>query len=481
MIGIDGFGGEYLKNVSKAIAPTMKGLLDSGKCAYSFSARAQLPTVSAPNWASILTGMSPSETGIIGNEWNTTCLKPTSLTDGCVAPLSGAGFGNDTSVTDFVRDLVLSTDKPHVTFLHIDAVDHAGHSTFWGSSVYYEAVKKADGYVGQITAAMNKAAISDNTLLVITADHGGYRDTHEIWDSATANTPVLFCNTAGKIKSPGLMELPVVNVDPNAAFERVIMIGIDGLGGEYLKNVSDATAPTIKGLLDSGKCAYSFSVRAQLPTVSGPNWASILTGTLPPTIFHLGKAFSANLKTASAYGWPWIGELSGNDVDYEKNGKMQDTHTVKFVRDLILSTNKPHITFLHIEEVDSAGHGTYWGSPEYYKALTKADGYVKEITAAMDKAAISDTTLLVITADHGGIGNNHVEWTTATANTPVLFCNKAGKIKSTGLIERSIVDVDYLPTIMGALGIPITPYQRGQDHSYLFVKTSTTDKAPMYF
>ncbi|KAF4739850.1 hypothetical protein FOZ62_014144, partial [Perkinsus olseni] len=52
--------------------------------------------------------------------------------------------------------------------------------------------------------------------------------------------------------------------------------------------------------------------------------------------------------------------------------------------------------------VDSAGHGSYWGSPQYYAALKNADGYVFKVLEALGQAGIEDETLVLITADHGG-------------------------------------------------------------------------------
>ncbi|KAF4700911.1 hypothetical protein FOZ63_008868, partial [Perkinsus olseni] len=190
-------------------------------------------------------------------------------------------------------------------------------------------------------------------------------------------------------------------------------------------------------LIDSDECAYTFSVRNKNPTVSAPNWSTILTGMppaetgilsnswsiadltpgslvdgrvapvsgageLPPTIFHLAKSFSKEISTASAYAWPWLQLMSASDVDHEFDGKMHDEGPVKFLFDLMTTDEAPHVAFLHLDEVDSAGHGSYWGSPQYYAALKNADGYVFKVLEALGQAGIEDETLVLITADHGG-------------------------------------------------------------------------------
>ncbi|MEJ0034232.1 MAG: alkaline phosphatase [Bacteroidota bacterium] len=62
--------------------------------------------------------------------------------------------------------------KPLLTFVHLDHVDGAGHTYGWGTSQYYDAISRADDLIGQITDAVKEAGIYDETLFIITADHG---------------------------------------------------------------------------------------------------------------------------------------------------------------------------------------------------------------------------------------------------------------------------------------------------------------------
>jgi predicted AlkP superfamily phosphohydrolase/phosphomutase len=65
VLGIDGVGGyhleEMLENEPERI-PNYKRLVESGVS--TMRARAQTLSVSAPNWAAMMTGMGPEETGI---------------------------------------------------------------------------------------------------------------------------------------------------------------------------------------------------------------------------------------------------------------------------------------------------------------------------------------------------------------------------------------------------------------------------------
>ena len=65
-----------------------------------------------------------------------------------------------------------------------DAVDGAGHSSYWGSDIYYEMVKQKDMQVAKILNALSTTKTSsgkpmiDETIVVVVADHGGYKNNH---------------------------------------------------------------------------------------------------------------------------------------------------------------------------------------------------------------------------------------------------------------------------------------------------------------
>ena len=90
-----------------------------------------------------------------------------------------------------------------------DAVDDVGHHTYWGSDVYYEIVRQKDA---QVAAMLNSLATTktsagnsmlDETIVVIIADHGGYRNAHD-WAPpfiATVHVPLLFKGMSDGINS----------------------------------------------------------------------------------------------------------------------------------------------------------------------------------------------------------------------------------------------------------------------------------------
>jgi hypothetical protein len=58
-------------------------------------------------------------------------------------------------------------------FVQFDEVDGAGHGSGYGSETHFEAITRIDGYIGQIYDAYVDKGIIDETLFIVTADHGG--------------------------------------------------------------------------------------------------------------------------------------------------------------------------------------------------------------------------------------------------------------------------------------------------------------------
>jgi len=65
--------------------------------------------------------------------------------------------------------------KPAMLAVCFDQLDHTGHAVGHDTPGYYEKLKELDGYVGRIIAAIKEAGIYDDTIIMMTADHGGRR------------------------------------------------------------------------------------------------------------------------------------------------------------------------------------------------------------------------------------------------------------------------------------------------------------------
>lgn len=90
------------------------------------------------------------------------------------------------------------------------------------------------------------------------------------------------------------------------------------------------------------------------------------------------------------------------------------------------------------EYPDHTGHTYKWESKEYYEKLDELDGYLGEIVAAIEEADMMDETVIILTADHGGIGTNHGGKTLNEMETPLVFYGKGVK-KNYKITESTMV------------------------------------------
>jgi len=207
VIGFDGLSPDGL---NKADTPTFDQLIKEG--ASTLHARAVLPTSSSTNWATMIMGAGPEQHGITSNDWtkkdhilppvvhDEEALFPTifNLIDkqlpnaeiGAIYDWGGFGRLFEKSAVDYdvnPKDeddtankavAYIEGKKPTFTFIHFDHVDHAGHEYGHGTPQYYKSVEKADKLLGRVINAIKKAGMEKETLVILSADHGGHKKGH---------------------------------------------------------------------------------------------------------------------------------------------------------------------------------------------------------------------------------------------------------------------------------------------------------------
>jgi predicted AlkP superfamily pyrophosphatase or phosphodiesterase len=207
VIGCDGFGAI---GFTPSNTPVLHRLMREG--AWTLHARGVLPTVSSPNWASMIMGAGPEQHGIASNEWETNKFEITPIATGsggifptifgvireqmpqskiaCVHDWDGFARLLEPKAPDLLENVkgspatarraiqVVKEMKPNFLFVHFDDVDHAGHTYGWKSPEYFAAVDKVDALIGQVLTAIDSAGIRQQTLVIMTADHGGKGKSH---------------------------------------------------------------------------------------------------------------------------------------------------------------------------------------------------------------------------------------------------------------------------------------------------------------
>jgi hypothetical protein len=207
---IIGFDGLSPDGIEHAATPYFHKIMKEGT--YSLHARAVLPSSSSTNWATMIMGAGPEQHGITSNDWekdnftlppivqNEDFLFPTifSLINkqipnaeiGAIYHWDGFGRLFEKNAVDYdvnpkseeetakVASAYIIAKKPTFTFIHFDHVDHAGHEFGHGTPQYYQSVEKADALLATVFQAIEKAGIADETMVIISSDHGGIGHGH---------------------------------------------------------------------------------------------------------------------------------------------------------------------------------------------------------------------------------------------------------------------------------------------------------------
>lgn len=253
----------------------------------------------------------------------------------------------------------------------------------------------------------------------------------------------------------------------------VVVIGFDGLSPDGLQN---AITPNFDKLIKEG--AYTMHARAVMPTSSSPNWASMIMGAGPeqhgitsnawekdnlvlpavaqhddflfPSIFHLVNSQIENAEIGAIYHWGGFGRLfEKSAVDYDVNPKTAD-ETAQLASEYIIA-KKPNFTFIHFDHVDHAGHEFGHGTAEYYESVTHADTLLGQVMAGIEKAGITDNTLVIVSADHGGLGKGHGGESLQEIEIPFLVWGRS--VKKNHKLTHPVYQYDNAATVAFALGL----------------------------
>ncbi|MFF2549541.1 alkaline phosphatase family protein [Nocardia sp. NPDC058058] len=274
----------------------------------------------------------------------------------------------------------------------------------------------------------------------------------------------------------GVMAAAPANAD--ATVNKVVVIGLDGT---MYKKVQEAKAPNLLKLAGEGTLGQT-SI-APHTTISGPSWATVLTGvwdtkhgiydnnvtTAPfvkyPTAFTQLEKADPGLKTESFASWGTIATMAGSgdphaDVNVATPAPADDPTEAKIdaatadSSAAAVTNDAPDFLFTHLDQVDEAGHGHGSASTEYLDAVKRVDAEVGKIVAAVDaraKAHPNEKWNILVTADHGHrpTGGHGGQSADETANFLIARgpSFKAGSTNTT----NSLVDVT--PTVLALLGV----------------------------
>lgn len=275
-----------------------------------------------------------------------------------------------------------------------------------------------------------------------------------------------------------------------SGINHVILIGVDGMGANYISKAD--SIPVIKKMMREG--SYTLHARSVRPSSSAVNWAAMTMGADPsltgytkwnsrkpeipsrvigqfgmfPSIFSILREQRPESTIGVIYSWKGIGYIfpkkAINKDDY--SGDI-DSVTVADATHYI-KTKKPNLLFIHFHTVDQAGHSTGWGTPAYYHAIQNTGKRIGEIIHAVKDAGIMDQTIILLTADHGGIKKGHGGNTLLEMEIPWIIYGK--NIKRGHKLKESVMTYDTAATIAYALGLKLPQVWVGRPVKAVFTK-----------
>jgi len=198
LIGLDGWGSWCME---KGEYPFIKQMMKEGS--WTLEKRTLIPSSSGTNWGAMMNGTPAESSGIISNADHPN-FKPLFLTEHNAQPTffhvlkearpeaetgvvcEWGDFLNyaDTLCLDYYKrakgpDAVVEESvryikekKPVLFFAHIDVLDSRGHTFGQGSKEYYDELPVTDERVRRIVEGVKEAGIYDDSIIILTSDHG---------------------------------------------------------------------------------------------------------------------------------------------------------------------------------------------------------------------------------------------------------------------------------------------------------------------
>ena len=259
--------------------------------------------------------------------------------------------------------------------------------------------------------------------------------------------------------------------------QHVIVIGCDGMSPD---GVRKANTPNMDKMMAGG--AFTLRARGVLPTVSSPNWASMIMGVGPeahgitanewgreeynlppnvtgptgefPSIFEVVNKQKPNFEIGAIYNWDGFGRLfEKTAVDYDTTINSEYGTMANAIN--YFKTKKPNFLFIHLDNCDHAGHSLGHGSPGYYKAVGVADSLIGNMMDAVKDAGLLSSTVIIVTADHGGVQFGHGGESLAEIQIPFIVWGQG--VKKGYEFKNPIYTYDNAATVAYLFGLK-TPH-----------------------
>ncbi len=266
--------------------------------------------------------------------------------------------------------------------------------------------------------------------------------------------------------------------------EHVFVISFDG-GKPAV--IAESAMPVLKKLAAEG--AVTWTAQTIFPSKTLPSHTSMLTGLSPakhhvlwnnfepergvilaPTMFSIARKADPKLGTAMFAGkmkfrhllqpgsldlfdfkGPTQDALASGTEEIEKS--VNPAQTVAASAAAYIKEKKPNLCFIHFADPDSAGHKSGWGSPEQKEAFKVSDQALGQVMRAIQSAGLAETTVVIISADHGGHDKTHGDNIPDDMNIPWIVWGQG--VKKGFAITEPVTTYDSAATALWLLGVPL--------------------------
>ena len=250
----------------------------------------------------------------------------------------------------------------------------------------------------------------------------------------------------------------------------MLIVSFDGLRPDA---IAAAKMNNVLSLMQTG--AYTFGAQTIMPSTTLPSHASMLVGTCPAKhivrwneyvpqngyaigtdIFDLAHA--AGLRTVMVVGKEKLRQITEpSSTDYfafvDSTDKIPDRFSIEqlAIQQILQGFG---LMFVHFPNGDLAGHDHGWMSREQLNAYATDDESFGYILQTLKDLGLYESTLIIVTADHGGHDTTH--GTNALEDMTIPWIISGRGIQSRQLTTR-VHTTDTAATTAFALGLPIPP------------------------
>lgn len=277
----------------------------------------------------------------------------------------------------------------------------------------------------------------------------------------------------------------------NAQMARARHVFIISFDGGKPSVMQQSRMPTLFSMLRQG--AGTWNARTIFPSITLPSHTSMLTGVGParhgitwndwqperglvkvPTIFALAR--QKGLSTALFAGKEKFMHLNLPGSLDTFSIPSYEARKVAALAARIIEIAPPNLCFIHFADPDGAGHEYGWGSPQQIQAFAECDAALAIVRAAIERAGIANSSVLLLTADHGGHDKTHGSASDDDMIIPWIAWG-AG-VRPAYTITAPVTTFDTAATALWLLNVPVPADWEGKPVTSAFINAAAPANPP---